>query len=59
MDDETFAGAVEYLIGEGLGVEDIAHILICDTDEVRREVRIMRLNGKLKRIFRSKDAIPT
>ncbi len=54
MKNDDWHLAVLRLIREGLGVEDIAHVLECDTDDVRKEVRILRLNGVLDRMFGSR-----
>lgn len=37
---------------EGYGVEDIALRLKCDVEDVRQEVKILREQGDLERIYR-------
>ena len=43
---------VRTLLGTGLGVEDIAVMLKCDAEDVRREVQIYRDEGRIKQIVR-------
>lgn len=47
---------VRSLLGKGLGVEDIAIRLNCAADDVRREVSILRQEGRLAEIVRPKKA---
>lgn len=42
---------VHTLMGQGLGVEDIAASLACRVDDVRREAEILQCQGKLDEIY--------
>lgn len=46
---------VRILLGQGLGSEDIAVLMSCNVEDVRREIQILREQGDLKRIL---DAVP-
>lgn len=43
---------VRALLGQGYGVEDIAVMLDCRADDVRREVEIYRQEGRIKEILK-------
>ena len=45
---------VRTLLGQGYGVEDISLKLECSVADVRREVEIYRLEGRIKEIVRGK-----
>ncbi len=48
----TWQTAVRSLLGEGYGAEDIAIRLGCAADDVRREMEILRQEGRLRDIVR-------
>lgn len=50
----TWMVQVRTLLGQGFGVEDIAIELECSFADVRREVEIYRLEGRIKEIVRGK-----
>lgn len=50
----TWMVQVRTLLGQGYGVEDISLKLECSVADVRREVEIYRLEGRLKEIVRGK-----
>lgn len=54
--NSKWQGDVARLLGEGFGVDDIAIRLKCDADDVRREVQILRQEGRLAEIVRPKKA---
>lgn len=47
---------VRDLLGQGLGVEDIAIRMGCSADDIRREIEIYRQEGRLTEIVRPKKA---
>jgi hypothetical protein len=47
---------VRDLLGQGLGVEDIAIRLGCSAEDIRREIEIYREEGRLTEIVRPKKA---
>lgn len=44
--------AIQRLLADGLGVEDITIRLGVDAEEVRRMISAMRISGKLNEIYR-------
>ena len=46
--------SVRRLLREGYGAEDIAIKLKCSADDVRREIHILREEGRLTKIVRPK-----
>lgn len=46
--NSTWIGKVSTLLSDGYGSEDIAVILGCSVDDVRREIQIRREEGSLK-----------
>ena len=52
--NDTWQNRVRDLLSEGFGVHDISLILNCSVADVRREVEIYRLEGRIKEIVRGK-----
>lgn len=50
----TWMVQVRTLLGQGYGVEDICLKLECSVADLRREVEIYRLEGRIKEIVRGK-----
>lgn len=55
-ENSKWQGDVARLLGEGFGAEDIAIRLKCAADDVRREISILRQEGRLAEIVRPKKA---
>ena len=49
--NEGWQAKVRNRLRDGYGVEDIAVMLGCDVGDVRKEVEILRNEGRLRKLF--------